>query len=288
MSSLPGTWPLVQQLTVQFTFTTCPITTSRFRSRVRALAEKHLATLNEANVSADTTKTPDIPDPVVTSITPEDTGLFPAGSTKTTTAYSCPWIDLASPSPLVSSVSRQVLNLEITYATFCGVRTIVIPGPRRDATTNDGADGLMRYSRAIKEALKISPRLSFVIHMPMYREPNLEDTATLTEELSLSKPCGDEAIDLFSVWDSWDHIRSVCGYSSRLFVGMFASLPAVLEAHPLCRTDPTQASVFQGGCPKLNCRLGGSPSLCTSFRSTKAPFSATRTTIPALGRTTRS
>jgi protein arginine N-methyltransferase 5 len=208
----------------QFTFATCPITNSRFQSRISALAKKHLADLKKSSIHPDTTKTPTVPDPIITSITPEDTGLFPATSTKTSTAYSSPWIDLASPSAVISSISRQVLSLEITYATFCGVRTIIIPGPRRDASTDDGIDGLTRYSRAVKEALRICPRLNFVIHMPMYREPQLEEKAvTLTEDAGISDQDEDDSVDLFSAWESWDHIRSACGYNMRLFVGKIFS-----------------------------------------------------------------
>jgi protein arginine N-methyltransferase 5 len=58
----------------------------------------------------------------------------------------------------------------------------------------------------------------------MYREPGLEEMAeTLSSILNPGNEAGKESkeeIDLFSTWDSWNTVRSVCNYSMRLFVGM--------------------------------------------------------------------
>lgn len=189
----------------------------------------HLEDLPGPASSADTTVTPRYPDLVVPPITAEDTGLYPSNTTRGFTAYCSPWIDIASPNPVISNVSRQVLNLEVHYANFCGVRTVVIPGPRQDGTTDAGRDGLARYARAIKEALSIASRTSLVIHLPMYREPGLDEKVdTLT--MSLGSLAGEKVeedasgkskeIDLFSSWDTWDQIRTFCEYSFRLQVSL--------------------------------------------------------------------
>lgn len=153
-------------------------------------------------------------------LTPKDTSLFPSHAVTTYIAYASPWIDLASIDPVIASVSRQVLNLEIAYANFCGVRSIVVPGLRRDASKNGGNQGVSQYARAVQEAMTIASRLNFIIHMPMYREPGLEENVELLSTLS-SEPHGDDNknIDIYSAWDSWHSVRSICEYNMRLFVG---------------------------------------------------------------------
>jgi protein arginine N-methyltransferase 5 len=162
---------------------------------------------------------PSLPGPVVPTLTDKDTSLSPSYYIGSLIAYASPWIDLCSPDPHISSISRQVLNLEAAYANFCGVRTIVVPGPRQD----ESGRGIAQYARAVQEAL-VANRLNIIVHMPMYREPDLEEKAETLS--SIFNPAAKEAetdaekvIDLFSAWDSWNTIRSICTYSMRLFVG---------------------------------------------------------------------
>jgi type II protein arginine methyltransferase len=204
------------------TFVTTPVTNKKFHQRVVQLVSDHLETLRKAGHSGTTTASAPLADPLVPPLTTDDTALFPSSSVNTYIAYTSPWIDLCSTDPIVASVSRQVLNLEVDYANFCGVRSIVVPGPRRDASKAGGDKGLIRYARAIQEVLSIGSRLNFLVHMPMYREPGLEekvDTLSTLAEQPNGKAVEEQEIDLFSSWDSWHHIRSVCNYSMRLFVG---------------------------------------------------------------------
>src|SRR4029450_2938330 len=89
-----------------------------------------------------TTTTGSRAEPILPPLTPKDTGLFPCATVNTYTAVISPWIDLGSSNPIISSISRQVLNVEINYANFCGVRSIVIPGPRQDASSDRGNQSL--------------------------------------------------------------------------------------------------------------------------------------------------
>lgn len=147
--------------------------------------------------------------------------MFPSAAVNTYTACISPWIDLCSTNPVIANISRQVLNLEVNYASFCGIRTVIIPGPERDASPNGGNLGLAQYSRAVQEALTIGSTLTFLVHMPMYREPSvagqIETLSSLQPEKSTESPAGE--IDIFTSWDSWHHIRSVCKYNMRLLVG---------------------------------------------------------------------
>ena len=204
-----------------------------------------------------------LPGPVIPTLTDNDTLLGPSPYIGGLAIYFSPWIDLCSDDPYISSISRQVLNLEAAYANFCGARTIVVPGPRKDSSR-----GIAQYARAIREALQVANRANLIIHMPMYREPGLEEKSkTLTDIFGHND--GAEAaaekakeIDLFGAWDSWNTIRSVCNYSMRLFVGRFGVVPLWGEEEPRCvrlltDTQPFGSHVVSPRRPSKN---GGLPS----------------------------
>lgn len=167
------------------------------------------------------TTTSSVADPILPPLTPEDTSLYPTPAVNTYTGFISPWIDLCSPNHVIASISRQVLNLEINYANFCGVKSLVIPGPARDASKNGGNLGLAQYSRAVQEAITVGSRLNFLVHMPMYREPGTVKLAELLSSLDSEAVAEEESkeVDLFATWDSWNYIRSVCNYDMRLLVG---------------------------------------------------------------------
>lgn len=216
---------------LQFGFVTTPITNEDFHERVvNLLRELSLDAKNSAQAGS-------IPDPVVPPLTIEDTTLFPSTYTSGLVAYASPWIDLCSPNHAVSSISRQVLNLEVSYANFCGIRSIIVPGPRQDAAKTGNGQGITQYARAIQEAFSIGTRVNLIIHIPMYREPGLEDKVALLsiDEDKSQTTLEGEDIDLFSAWDSWHVIRSVCEYDSRLFVGKHFPFTMFTGREP---TDP--------------------------------------------------
>lgn len=217
-------------------FTTTPVTNGHFKSRVFKLVSDHLELLAENNETSTSTETGSRADPIIPPLTPDDTGLVPSAAVNTYTAYISPWIDLCSTNPLIASISRQVLNLEVNYANFCGVRSIIIAGPSRDASQNGGNQALAQYSRAVQEALTIGAALTVLIHMPMYREPGINEVETLAvlqpEKTALES--ASKEIDLFAAWASWHHVRSVCNYNLRLYVGMFG-----LDVYGIVRCDLT-------------------------------------------------
>ncbi|XXG97409.1 hypothetical protein Hte_003710 [Hypoxylon texense] len=216
-----------QVLNSGFGFVTTPITNEKFHERVVSLLQSFL--LDAKNIE----QAGSIPDPVVPPLTIEDTTLFPGTYTSGLVAYASPWIDLCSPNHVISSISRQVLNLEVSYANFCGVRSIIVPGPKRDVSQVGNNQGITQYARAIQEAFSVGTRVNIMIHIPMYREPGLEDKVALlsvSEDVSEATLEGQD-IDLFSAWDSWHVIRSVCEYDSRLFVAL--KIPRVLPEKEL-------------------------------------------------------
>ena len=221
---------------MQFNFVTAPITNERFRERVITQCQTHLQEIESYGLSDTERANPSLAGPIIPTLTDEDTSLFPSGYVSSVVAYSSPWIDLASGNPLVANLSRQILNLEVAYANFCGVRSVVIPGPREDGNGKQVA----QYARAIQEAFQVATRVNFIIHMPMYREPGLEETEEiLCGSRQRTGEVGQE-IDLFSTWDTWHTIRSVCNYNMRLFVGKTSQA----QAQPLLfRFAPLTASV---------------------------------------------
>ncbi|KAI1736400.1 methyltransferase-like protein [Xylaria scruposa] len=216
-----------QVLNSGFRFVTTPITNTHFHERIVKLVNESLAQAkNQQNAGSRI-------DPIVTSLTPEDTTLFPEVYTSGYVGYASPWIDLCSPNHIVASISRQVLNLEVDYANFCGVRSIIVPGPRQDSVQVGSGQGIAQYARAIQEALLIGTRVNLIVHLPMYREPGLEEKVA---QLSISDETQDRAqaskeIDIFTAWDSWHVIRTACDYDAKLFVAL--RVPRVLPAKEL-------------------------------------------------------
>jgi type II protein arginine methyltransferase len=199
------------------------VTNRRFRQRVIDLCQSHLVELEKHKLSDDEKINPSLPGPIITTLTPDDTGLFPSTYVSAVVAYASPWTDLCSENPLVANLSRQILNLEVAYANFCGCRSIIVPGPRDDSS----ARGIAQYARAIQEVLLVASRVSIIIHLPMYREPGLEETEEPIGGQNGHVNGKDAEIDIFSAWDSWHTIRSVCSYNARLFVGRMPKLPSL-------------------------------------------------------------
>jgi protein arginine N-methyltransferase 5 len=207
----------------QYDMLTSPITTPAFQSRVLSLISSHLKELSSLQPPEISSTRNVPPAPIIPPLTPEDTPLAPGDTVSQLIAYSSPWIDLCSPDPLISNISRQVLNVEIAYASFCGVGNVVIPRPRTYNSGSTESDGIIQYARAIQEALTMTGYLQISVQLPMYGN---EEAAEITGDLrsfarnqQTTAAKTNKDIDLFETWDAWNLIRSVCTYSSRLSVG---------------------------------------------------------------------
>ncbi|KKY17616.1 putative protein methyltransferase [Diplodia seriata] len=198
---------------------TAPITNEHFHNRVLKLLSEHFAQL-EAQ-SAD-----HLPLPLIAPLTPDDTILTPGDTISQLLALSSPWIDLASPDPVIAHVSRQAFTQEVAYASFCGVGNIIVQGPKLHHGDLEGT-GVSQFARSILEALAVGPYINIVILQPMVDDPN----ADLNDEMGHLAPFAREKymkassskqnaeVDLFGTWDAWNLIRTVCKYNSRLSVG---------------------------------------------------------------------
>lgn len=160
---------------------------------------------------------------------------MPDGTVSQLIAVSSSWIDLCSADPLIASISRQVLHMEIAYASFCGFNNAIIPGPRPDNESN-AADGLTQYARAVKEALEIGSylQISISLNLVQSQDINTEEAMGSLRPFAREEYTGSmEAIvsrktEIFGTWDDWHIIRTMCNYTSRLFVGKkWSSLQSV-------------------------------------------------------------
>lgn len=197
---------------------TAPITNLHFQSRVLALHKDHLQELrgnHDQNSSA----------PIVPSLSSLDTSLGPGETISQTIGVISPWIDLCSPDPLVYNISRQVLELEVAFAAFCGLGNVIVTGPRLHYGQLHG-DGLMQYALAIQQALVLSNYVQIELKLPMLDHTDSEshtppDTLgyRAREEFLGKGEAAKRKADLFGTWDAWNIIRTVCKYNARLFVG---------------------------------------------------------------------
>jgi len=273
---------LRQAQDVGYDMLTSPITSPHFHSRVLTLISTYLSELSDIGAS-DNAAHGIPPAPIIPPLNPVDTPLTPGDTVSQIIAYSSPWIDLCSPDPLIANISRQVLNIEIAYASFCGVGNIVIPGPRAYSSGSTDNDGLIQYARAIQEALNIGSYLQMAIHIPMYGHE--EDKEMIGDLRPFARDQGSETahgngnkeIDLYETWDAWNLIRSVCKYSARLSVALalprqlpVESLQSRWFAEPLRLLSFTPSTFLKnkGGHPVLS---KGHQSLISRYMRLKQP-----------------
>ena len=161
--------------------------------------------------------------PVLAPIAADETDLVPAEFNSRVIGFTDPFINICSPDPVVSDVSRQILHMEIAYAAFCGMSSIFVTGPA--LYTVDGATpGLAKFALAIEESLALGANLSISILFPMTDEPSnrrvtLQSSAAGPEAKRLMEAERARKSDTFGTWDAWNFIRTMCNYSSRLFAG---------------------------------------------------------------------
>lgn len=202
---------------LQYDMLTAPITNLHFQSRVLALHKNHLQELRGINDRGSSA-------PIVSSLSSLDTSLGPGETISHTLGVISSWIDLSSPDPLVYNISKQVLELEIAFAAFCGLGNVIITGPRLHYGQLHG-DGVMQYALAIQQALVLSNYLQIEIKFPMLDHTDADTFASSDslgyrareEFLGIREP--KRKADLFGTWDAWNIIRTVCKYNARLFVG---------------------------------------------------------------------
>lgn len=204
---------------LQYDLLTTPISTPHLYTEALKLLTSYFEEL-DVGVSAD-----EIPTPLLPPFKPSETYLTPSETVGQLLAFTSPWIDLSSPDPVISSVSKQVFNQEVAYASFCGTGNIIVYGLnlRRGRTS---FDGLAQYARAIHEALSVGPYVHIHILLPIAANPDGDNAVgdghlspLARREYRVSVDGSNKGSDLLDAWDAWNTIRTLCKYNSRLSVG---------------------------------------------------------------------
>ena len=255
----------------QYDMLTTPITTSHFHSQVLTLLSSYFSSSQAASpdsngVMSTTQNTRPLAVPQLTAL---DTHLSPNEAMSQVIGVISPWIDICSPDPLIADVSRQILMLEVSYAAFCGIGYLLVPGPKFNHGDKH-SEGLAYYARAIQDALGIGSYIQFHIWVRPTANPDLEvdeigDLGPLARREFLPVSSVDLSLqaDPFGTWDTWDLIRRTCKYHARLFVGKtrlssFFSFSPCSMLSTKCSTLPAEAT-SQYGCP-IQVALGTSSS----------------------------
>ena len=193
---------------------TSPITNDHFHTRVLSLLRAHAHTQAAASAPASA------PLPLIAALESVDTPLGPTDTISQLVTYSSAWIDLSSPDPVIAHLSRQVLHLEVAYASFCGAVNVVVPGPR----LSYGQQGVAQYARAIKEAMSTGAYVQFHILMPVDGTiATVDDQDELGDLRRFARPefsAPQPTTNAWSSWEAWNTIRSVCKYHSRLSLAL--------------------------------------------------------------------
>ena len=245
---------------LKYDMLTIPITTPYFNLRVlSALIECCSADLSSDESTEST--------PIISPLSAPDTNLGPGETVSQLLGVVAPWIDLSSPDAVVYSVSCQVLQMEVAYAAFCGVGNLILPGPKLHYGKKYG-EGVSQYAHAIREAMELASFIQFSITLPIMDNPHdamdetngslssqarpdfgggADDSESIFQKERKSfesQPCKlldfrprrkipvSSKHDYFGTWDAWNIIRTVCNYSSRLFVGKRLNI-----AHKLVEAD---------------------------------------------------
>ncbi|KAF2094784.1 arginine N-methyltransferas-like protein [Rhizodiscina lignyota] len=254
--SVPVTEQVLQQARdCGYDMLTTEISTPHLHAEVWKLLPSYFEEL-EGGVSAD-----EIPIPLLPPFKPSETYLTPNEIIGQLLAFTSPWIDLSSPDPVVSNISRQIFNQEVAYAAFCGSGNIVVRGPNL-GRGRASSEGIAQYARAINEALSLGPYVQIHIHLPIVPDPDWDNTGGVGHLAPLARPefreftsDGSQGSDILDAWDAWNTIRTLCKYNARLSVAL--SLPQHLPpVHVQWRwySEPVRLLVLPGVSFLLNKR----------------------------------
>ncbi|RPB01911.1 Skb1 methyltransferase [Choiromyces venosus 120613-1] len=141
----------------------------------------------------------------IDSLDVEEVTVHPGDHISQVIGLTSEWLEFDSDDPLVSHVSKQALLYELDYAGFCGIINVIIHGPRKKGNVS-------QFAQVINTALSTSGYAHLSILLPLVEE--------------LSNVAEGEKYDEFSTWDTWNTIRTVCKYNSRLSLAL--QIPAEL------------------------------------------------------------
>ncbi|KIV98858.1 hypothetical protein, variant [Verruconis gallopava] len=146
------------------------ITTPKFKAKILELYREHKEH-GENSGAKQLEILPFHPEDIV--FTPDAAGYLPLVATSS-------WLDICSEDDKFAKLSEKVLLQEISFASFCGVRNVLIWGPQSDI-----ADSLhTRFIEVIQKALKIDPSVEISVVVSMNKH------------------------EQWRSWKRWDYLRS--------------------------------------------------------------------------------
>ncbi|QIW99063.1 hypothetical protein AMS68_004581 [Peltaster fructicola] len=196
---------------------TIPITTSLFHGRVFSLLKTFFDSKDRQTFTQ------------LQPLGSEDTLLVPDDANGRLIGLISPWIVPGARDATIADVSQQVLKLEFAYASFCGILNVIIHGPL------PGSD-VVQYARCVLEGLAANPHLNIRIALPMtgeLQQDDLIEESLLELDLTHDEDEAEDGTeqDLYGTWQTWDTIRAICNYHSRL--GVALEIPRQLPAMQL-------------------------------------------------------
>lgn len=146
----------------------------------------------------------------------DDVTIMPGGAhVHSTVVLASAWIELDAKNDATAAMSLQVLQHELTYASYCGVAFAIIPGPK-------SRKNVATYAHAVAAALKHAPCIQVAIHLP-FAEADCTQSSPVVGGHS-RKPS--QVPDPLSIWEVWHSVRTMAGYPSSLSVAL--QLPRAL------------------------------------------------------------
>lgn len=150
-----------------------------------------------------------VPPPQVSEIT-----ILPGPHVANTIGLAAPWIELDSKDPQMAYLSYHVLAHELQYANFCGLKYVVLSGPKRRTH-------VAQYAQSVSQLLCLVPQIELVIHLPFTEEYAVDEQRNTVVPPS----------DLFSIWEVWNSIRTMCNYPKNLSLAL--QMPRYVPPEPV-------------------------------------------------------
>ncbi|KAF8656778.1 hypothetical protein AX16_002330 [Volvariella volvacea WC 439] len=137
------------------------------------------------------------------------------------------WLELDAADDWVRHDAEIALQQELSYASYLGVSTAILPSPRN-------REHVASYARVVNACLEKTPFLQLSIRLPIYNPSALQSAVTRSDSASsiasgprlvISESAKERSStgpeqELESTWEMWDVIRTVCDYSTRLSLAL--------------------------------------------------------------------
>ncbi|ODQ65175.1 PRMT5-domain-containing protein, partial [Nadsonia fulvescens var. elongata DSM 6958] len=127
----------------------------------------------------------------------DEVNFLPGLHISNTIALTNNCISLESENDHIHKMSSDILYHEISYAAFCGINYVMLPGPKQRKNT-------VQYAQAVLNILNAFPQIQIILHMPFM----------------VTSTTGYRSSDPLFTWDIWNAIKTTTDYPPNLYVGL--------------------------------------------------------------------